>query len=248
MKTVRNINISIVIPVLGDTPALSSLLETLHSLDDAPLEIIVVDGANDPAVAACCQQFDCIRLNTRAGRGHQLHGGALRAAGNVIWFLHADADPPRDGIESIRRAVRAGAGGGYFRFHFTGRPAWYKSIIARLINVRCRFGTPYGDQGLFFRKADYIEAGGFPDAALFEEVPLVRAVRDAGRFVQLDTRIGVSPRRWERDGWIRRTLGNRLLALGYMLGLSPNTLARYYRGNQGRTHCPTISQPQEIKR
>ena len=229
MKPVRNINISIVIPVLGDTPLLATLLNTLWSLDDKPFEIIVVDGADNPDVAACCRRLGCLRLNTQAGRGHQLHSGAERASGNVIWFLHADAEPPRDAIESIRRAVRAGAIGGYFRFRFIGQATWYKSLIAMLINIRCRFGTPYGDQGLFFRKSDYLQVGGFPDAVLFEEVPLVRAVRSAGRFVPLDTSIGVSPRRWERDGWIRRTLSNRLLAIGYMLGLSPDTLARYYR-------------------
>jgi rSAM/selenodomain-associated transferase 2 len=228
MKPVHNIKISIVIPVLGDTPLLSTLLNSLWLLDDIPLEVIVVDGANNSAVTDCCRQLNSIYLNTRAGRGHQLHSGALSASGNVIWFLHADAEPPQDAIESIRRAVRAGAIGGYFKFHFMGQPAWYKSALAMLINIRCRFGTPYGDQGLFIRKTDYMQAGGFPDTILFEEVPLVHAARSAGLFVQLDAPIGVSPRRWERDGWIRRTLGNRLLAIGYMLGLSPNTLARYY--------------------
>lgn len=231
MDSPHNINVSIVIPVLGDAPLLSMLLHAVVSLDDEPFELIVVDGANDTAVAEHCQNLGCISLNTRAGRGHQLHSGAQRASGDVIWFLHADAEPPRDAIESIRRAVRAGAIGGYFRFRFAGKITWYKSWIAKLINVRCRFGTPYGDQGLFIRKIEYLRAGGFPDTALFEEVPLVRAARASGRFVQLDASIGVSPRRWERDGWIRRTLGNRLLAIGYMLGLSPDTLARYYRMN-----------------
>ena len=31
------------------------------------------------------------------------------------------------------------------------------------------------------------------------------------------------------DGWVRHTLENRLLALGYMLGVSPQTLAARYR-------------------
>jgi len=226
---VRNINISIVIPVLDDTRALSSLLDALRALHDSPCEIIVVDGAENATVAGCCRRFACIYLNARAGRGHQLHTGALHATGNVIWFLHADAEPPREAIESIRRSIRAGAIGGFFKFRFAGRLAWHKSLIATFINIRCRFGTPYGDQGIYIRKTDYLRAGGFADTALFEEIPLVRAARSAGRFVQLDTPLGVSPRRWERDGWLRRTLGNRLLAFGYMFGLSPATLARYYR-------------------
>jgi rSAM/selenodomain-associated transferase 2 len=226
---VRNINISVVIPVLGETSVLSALLDALRALDDKPLEIIVVDGTGNPTVAECCRHHACVYLNARTGRAHQMHTGALQASGNVVWFLHADAQPAQDSFEAIRRAVRAGAIGGYFRFRFTGKPTWYKSLIASLINIRCRVGTPYGDQGLFMRKTTYLQTGGFPDIALFEEVTLVRAARAAGRFVRLDGTIGVSPRHWERDGWIRRTLGNRLLAIGFMLGLSPKRLARYYR-------------------
>lgn len=228
MNAARNIDVSIVIPVLADAPALSALLATLRRASDAPLEIIVVDGAADATIADLCRQHECRHLHSRAGRGHQLHSGALQATGDVIWFLHADAAPPPDGIESIRRAVRAGAIGGCFRFRFSGAQNRRKSLIATLINIRCRFGVPYGDQGLFFRRNTYIDTGGFADTAVFEEVPLIRATRAAGRFVHLESPIGVSPRRWERDGWLRRTIGNRLLACGYMIGLSPDTLARYY--------------------
>ena len=239
MDPVRNITISIVIPVLGETTVLATLLDVLRSLDDDPLEIIVVDGTNEPGVTECCRNHACIHLNTRSGRAHQMHAGALQSSGNVIWFLHADTRPSADSIEAIRRAVRAGAVGGYFRFRFTGNPAWYKSLIASLINFRCRFGVPYGDQGLFIRKTTYLQTGGFPDIALFEEVTLVRAARASGRFVRLDGSIGVSPRHWERDGWIRRTVGNRLLVFGFMLGLSPNRLARFYRfaAQEERAKC-----------
>ena len=228
MNAARNIDVSIVIPVLADAPALSTLLETLRRAADAPLEIIVVDGAADPAIAELCRQYACRYMQCRAGRGHQLHTGALQAAGDIIWFLHADAVPPPDGIESIRRAVRAGAIGGCFRFRFSGPSKRRKSLVAALINIRCRIGIPYGDQGLFIRRNTYVDTGGFADTAVFEEVPLVRATRAAGRFVYLEAPIGVSPRRWERDGWLRRTIENRLLAFGYMIGLSPNTLARFY--------------------
>ena len=229
MTTVRNLNISIVIPVFNDLAALKALLEKIGSFTDQPHEIIVVDGSQNAEIAklAAVRQFHY--LTSRAGRGHQLHQGAGQAGGNVLWFLHADAEPPADSLEAIRRAVRAGALGGYFRFRFTGRPAWYKTWLARLINIRCRYGVPYGDQGLFMRRSAYFDNGGFPDTALFEEVPLIRAVRSAGRFVSIESSIGVSPRRWERDGWIRRTLGNRLLAFGYTIGLPADTLARYYR-------------------
>ena len=110
-----------------------------------------------------------------------------------------------------------------------GKVTWYKRLLASFINIRARFGVPYGDQGLFIRNSNYMAMDGFRDAPLFEEVSLVKTARGLGNFVEIATPIGVSPRRWEQDGWFRRTLENRLLALGYMLGISPQTLSRRYR-------------------
>ena len=222
--------VSVVIPVLGDHLALGQLLDRIGDMSVQPVEIIVVDGSDDRACAAVCARHRCVRLRTRPGRGHQLHAGAMRSAGEVLLFLHADAAPSPDMIERLCEAVTAGAIGGYFQFRFTGAAAWYKSLLATLINLRCRFGIPYGDQGLFITRSTYMQTGGFADVPLFEEVQLVRAARKAGRFSQVNTPIGVSPRRWERDGWLRRTLHNRLLAVGFMLGVSPARLAQSYAG------------------
>lgn len=220
--------ISIVIPVLDDFQHLTELLHDLRATDGAD-EIVVVDGGDDARCASLAKRNQCVYLRTRAGRGHQLHAGAERANGDVIWFLHADARPPTSALESIRREIAGGAIGGYFQFRFLGRLTWYKRLLAWFINIRARVGVPYGDQGLFFRRFDYVALGGFPDAPLFEEVSLVKAARRHGRFVRIAAPIGVSSRRWEQDGWVRHTLENRLLALGYMLGISPQTLAARYR-------------------
>ena len=224
--------ISVVIPVLGDFKALAEILDHLRSSAGRPDEIIVVDGANDTNCAELCADHDCVYLSTSPGRGHQLDAGANHASGNVIWFLHADCRPPTSAVDRIRGRISEGAIGVYFRFQFTGKVTWYKRLLAWLINLRSRIGVPYGDQGLFIRRSHYSDIGGFPDTPLFEEVPLVKAARRNGRFVQLAVPIGVSPRRWERDGWLRRTLANRMLALGYTIGISPVKLARHYQSGQ----------------
>jgi rSAM/selenodomain-associated transferase 2 len=224
-----NLTVSVVIPVLDDREPLTKTLEAFRSAKIDPDEIIIIDGSRDSECASLAFKYHCIYLRTRAVRGHQLHAGARRASCDVIWFLHADAHPPVSAITLIRDEIARGAVGGYFRFRFAGEQTWYKRLLAWLINIRTRFGVPYGDQGLFIRNSSYAAAGGFPDTPLFEEVTLVKAARNDGRFVEIDAPIGVSPRRWERDGWLRRTLANRLLALGYMLGISPQTLARRYR-------------------
>jgi rSAM/selenodomain-associated transferase 2 len=233
--------LSVIIPVLNDSAALASLLETLAAMPAGPDEVLVVDGGGDDACRAVCQAAGARWIASRPGRGAQLDAGARAAAGDWLWFLHADASPPPAGAAAIREAMTAGRAGGWFRFRFTGTAHALARLIATLTNWRCRFGVPYGDQGLFAAAAAYRRAGGFPDQPLFEEVPLVRGLRRAGTFSPLALSIGVSPRRWEQDGWLRRSLWNRALALGYMLGVPPGRLARRYR-HSGRRNGPDADQ------
>ena len=48
-------------------------------------------------------------------------------------------------------------------------------------------------------------------------------------FAPMTVSIDVAPQRWERDGWLRRSLKNRILTLRYMLGASPVELAKSYQ-------------------
>jgi len=238
MKTAHDTGVSIVIPVLGDTARLARLLDRLDGGSPAqsgPPEYVVVDGAADKTCRRLCEARGCRYITTRAGRGHQLHAGAAAARGEVLWFLHADTEPPGDALDRIDEAIQDGAVGGWFRFCFAGESSAGRRFLEACINWRSRIGIPYGDQGLFVRRDVYDDIGGFPDLPLFEEVPVVRGARRRGRFMPLDSAIGVSPRRWDRDGWVRRTAANRALALGHALGLHPRRLARHYPGPDRRS-------------
>jgi rSAM/selenodomain-associated transferase 2 len=221
--------VSVVIPVTGDHERLVRLLDQLSGLPDPPDEIVVVDGGSSAGCRSVARRYHCVYVGTRAGRGHQLHAGALRASGDVLWFVQTDAELPDDGVTLIRHSHRQGCAGGFFTFCFTGPATWRKRLIARLINWRTRVGMPYADQGIFVTRSSYDSAGGFADTPLFEQVPLVRRLRQLGAFTCMPARIGVSPRRWERDGWLRRSAGNRLLALAYIAGVPPRRLARRYQ-------------------
>lgn len=229
MTVVPAPHLAVVVPVLGDVEALGRLLAALATQDPPPAAIVVADGADAPECRALCARHGARHLAVPAGRGRQLAAGARAAGGDVLWFLHADVAIPQGATRALLGAVASGAAGGCFRFRFAGRATAARALLATLIDLRSRAGVPYGDQGLFATRAAYEAAGGFADAPLFEEVPLVRALRRNGRFVHLDLPIGVSPRRWERDGWVRRTVENRLLALAYAAGVSPARLARRYR-------------------
>jgi hypothetical protein len=251
LKVPMDATLSVIVPTLNDDAALARLLPQLQALEPAPAEIIVVDGAGAGAlagtgtgtgmgtdtgagsagsatrelVAAAGARY----LASDPGRGTQLDLGARAATGSLLWFVHADAAVPPGSARALHDACARGAQGGYFRFRFDGAPRWHKRLLEACIAWRCRVGTVYGDQALFVKRDAYLAAGGFAHEPLFEEVPLVRALKAGGRFVALPQAVIVSARRWERDGYLRRTLLNRLLALGHAAGIAPRRLASAYR-------------------
>jgi rSAM/selenodomain-associated transferase 2 len=223
--------IAIIIPVLGDTVALCSLLERLRGWTIQPAEIIVVSAEPDLELISLCNKRDCRYLESIACRGTQLDQGVTTARSDVVWFLHADSEPHADSLTAISSSIADGAEGGYFRFKFAGKPAWWKRLLEHLILLRTRLGgIPYGDQGIFARRTAYRDAGGFTHQPLFEEVTLVKNLRTRGHFRSFALPIGVAPRRWERNGWCHRSLANRGLVIRYVLGARAERLAKRYDG------------------
>ena len=227
--TEDQLSISIIIPVKQDTDALAELLEQLQVDLRGSDEILVVSAEQSQASAEICSQYGARLLHHQGSRGARMNRGAGAARNRILWFLHADAEPVAAAPQIVRNTIGGGAAGGYFRFRFRGAAKLVKRALEACINFRTRFGIPYADQGLFMTRLAFDDAGGFADQSLFEEVALVKALRAHGQFIRLPASLGVSPRRWERDGWWRRTLHNRLLVLGYRLGVPNNTLAKIYR-------------------
>jgi rSAM/selenodomain-associated transferase 2 len=224
------VELSVVIPVLDDDAALKRLLDGLRADPAHSIEIVVVSGSPEPDTRALCDRYGCVYLETEPNRGHQLHVGACQARGEVLWFLHADAAPAPESIALIHEKLEKGAESGCFRFDFQGNQDWRGRLLARLINLRVALGgIPYGDQGLFVTREAYFDCGGFLRQPLFEEVGLIRGLRARGTFELLTLPIGVATRRWERDGWWRRSWMNRWLAFRYMCGVPAADLARRYQ-------------------
>lgn len=224
---------SVIIPCYHDEEKLACLLGQLQQLPHKPWEIIVVDAADSADCATICAQNQAQRLVSKPCRGEQLLAGAALAKGDIFWFLHADAQLSADPLTAMTKALEQGAIGGYFRFRFAAPRAWPALILEPAIALRCRFGVPYGDQGIFMARSSYYQVGGHASWPLFEEVPLVRAARQLGKFFPLSEPIFVDPCRWQRDGWWRRTWHNRKLALNFICGAAPQELASRYHSKIG---------------
>lgn len=227
------LNYSVIIPCFHDEEKLACLLAQLQKLPYRPWEIIVVDAANSESCAEICTQFQTQRIISEPCRGQQLLTGAAQAKSDILWFLHADAQLSNDPLTAMTKAIAQGAIGGYFRFRFAAPHAWPAFILEPMIALRCRIGVPYGDQGIFIARSVYHQIGGHASWPLFEEVPLVRAARRFGKFLPLPESIFIDPRRWQRDGWWRRTWHNRKLALNFMCGVTPQELASRYHSKIG---------------
>lgn len=224
-------DLAIVIPVLADVDALSTLLRAIAAWPRKPAEILVVAARPSATLTELAAAHGARLLEHQTNRGAQLDHGARHARARVLWFLHADVEVPPDAPAAIEAALAQGAESGCLRFAFQGPPTWYKRLLATLTALRIRMGgVAYGDQGIFALRAAYLEVGGFPHEPLFEEVRLVRRLKKRGTFRMLPTPIAVSTRRWDRDGWWRRSWHNRWLAVCFALGVPPQRLVGAYQG------------------
>ena len=225
---------SVVVPTLDEAQALPALLSDLRALP--AMELIVADGGSSDGTREIASSFGATVITGSRGRGAQLRAGAAAAHGDILCFLHADARLDARACEALASLVHGWRDDGTawaFRLRILGRGPAFR-VVERGANLRSRLGLPYGDQGLIVSRALYERAGGFPDVPLMEDVSLIRAIARHGRVRLLRASIGVSARRWERDGVMRRSIRNLVLLLRWYAGASPSDLAREYERSAGR--------------
>ena len=221
--------VTVIVPVLDDRRCLERALASLGV--DPRVEIIVVNGgARTPAMIALERAAPHVHwLASAPGRGRQMNAGARQARGDWLLFLHADTRLPAGWIEELERAGRGSAVGGSFRFRLDAA-RWWARVLERGVAARVRWlDLPYGDQGLFVRRQAFAALGGFRELPLMEDVDFVRRLRRLGRLDHSALPAVTSARRWESDGWIRRTIENLLLTLLFLAGVAPSRLATRYR-------------------
>jgi rSAM/selenodomain-associated transferase 2/rSAM/selenodomain-associated transferase 1 len=220
--------VSIIIPALNEAVHIAaSIASARHG---QPHEIIVADGGSTDGTADLAREAGAIIINSSPGRARQMNAGAARAAGNSFLFLHSDTLLPPDYLPTVPETLsRPGVAAGAFRF-CVGEDFAGKALVEWGINLRSRCRQmPYGDQAIFLRRALFEEMGGFADMPFLEDIEFVHRLRKRGRIELLPAAIITSGRRWQQHGVLRTTLFNQLVLSGYSLGVSPATLARFYR-------------------
>ena len=226
-KSVRT-QFSIVVPVFNEAPLIRPFLQ--HLRERAPgAEIIVADGGSSDGTVdlatGLCDQL----VRSETNRAMQMNSGARAACGDVLWFVHVDAEVPQGCLDEIERIMDdPKVVGGYFRirlprglvYRLTDSFAHYAGILLRM---RC------GDHGIFCRRTVFVDIGGFPEVPLMEDVEFLRRLHRCGRVKYSERRILVSDRRYESVGSVRLTLAYGVIATLYIFGAPLSILASIYK-------------------
>jgi rSAM/selenodomain-associated transferase 2 len=222
------VRIAVVIPTRDEADRIAHAVESAR----APgVEILVADAGSQDATRERALAAGARVIACEPGRARQLAAGArAAAAADALLFLHADTRLPPGWADAVRRALGdPRVAGGAFAFRFAERsPAL--ALVEWGVRLRLALARlPYGDQGIFVRRAVLDAIGGVPQAPLMEDLDLVRAMKRHGRLALLRDPAVTSARRYLERGVFRTVAKNALALLGWALGAPRERLAAWYR-------------------
>lgn len=230
----RNAFVSIIIPTVNEISNVRRQAEMLAPLSEA--EVIFVDGGSSDGTlhelqACCCAHSNLRFMHAPRRRSLQMNAAARLAKGEWLIFLHADTFLPAESFHCFMQRSRAprALNAGAFTFRVSNE-RWAYRYLELYVGIRSRvLKLPYGDQALFVRRSLFEALGGYrEDFPLMEDVDLVRRLHQHRGFEILPAPVYTSARRFENEGYLKRTCANLYLQMLYALGVHPQKLAQHY--------------------
>ncbi len=235
--------VAVVIPMLNEAAALPRLLRSLRALEPAPDEVIAVDGGSTDGSAAIAEAAGlAVLVSPRRGRGAQINHAVAAATAALVCVLHADTILPDDAIAVIRatmadpRLALAGftpliSGPDTVRWG-TSLHNWLKTWYAPLLFRPHLFlrgaRLLFGDHAMFFRRADFLRAGGCDTSLMImEDADLCIRLHRFGRTRLVNRVVITSDRRVAAWGAIRANLVYLKVGFRWGVGLRRG-LDRHY--------------------
>jgi hypothetical protein len=162
-------------------------------------------------------------LTAPRGRGTQLATGIAAATRPWLLLLHADTILPPDWRDALHDdPTRAG----YFRFVLDSDDPRARRLECMVAWRNRVLGLPYGDQGLLIHR-DLLRTVGMKPLPLLEDVDLIRRI-GRSRLLALPADAVTSARKWERDGYLRRSARNLFCLSLWFAGVPPRLIQRIY--------------------
>jgi rSAM/selenodomain-associated transferase 2 len=219
--------VSVVIPVLNEAEGIARMLMQLRQA--GVWQSIVVDGGSDDDTVSLAHLHADVVLSSPRGRARQMNAGADVAEGEVLLFLHADTDLPREFLQLLTDALSdPRVVGGRFDVRLDAE-GWPFRMIETLMNTRSRLTKiSTGDQAIFVRREVFQKMGGYPELELMEDIEFSRGLKREGGIACLRERVTTSARRWQRDGITRTIVKMWILRLCHFFGVSTTRLRTHY--------------------
>ena len=209
--------ISVIVPTLNEAENLPKCLAAVRK-NEGPCELLVVDGGSTDETREIAARCDAqvIRAPVRQ-RAAQLNLGAMRAAGSILLFLHADTLLPPSALQRIRASLTVdGVGGGAFARRFD-LDSIFLRFTCGMAEVRNRvIGWHLGDQAIFAKRTCFEQLGGYRLLDQFEDLDFSRRLAASTRIVTLRPPVISSARRFAKEGPVNRTVRDLFLTVAYL--------------------------------
>ncbi len=220
--------VSVVIPALNEEEWIAGAVQSAFGAGAA--EVILVDGGSYDRTTRFATAAGARILLAEPMRARQLNRGAQSASNASLIFLHADSRLPAGAAAAVEEALDHNIVFGGFRIQFSelGRRL---RLAENMINFRSiLMRAPWGDQAQFIRRDMLLASGGFPDIPIMEDYELARRMKRKGGVRVLPLTVTTSGRRFLQKGLWRTAAINWSIIWRYHRGVSPEELARIYRG------------------
>lgn len=222
--------LSVIIPTYNEEEAIASLVSHLLSNPGGVVEeVLVIDGGSTDQTVAVAQRAGAqVHLAPWKGRADQMNYGARLARGEVLYFVHADTQPPSGYVADIQASLRMGYSIGGFRSRFDAvHPLLtLNSYFSRFDCLTCRGG----DQTLFVTRALFDQLKGYDNYyVVMEDFDFIRRARCQLPFRVMPREAQVSARKYQENSYGRVTIANFTVFTMFRLGFSPRLLLRTYQ-------------------
>ncbi len=224
--------ISVIIPTFNEEKNIGPLVEYLRNEGGHTLqEIIVADGGSQDKTAELAQKAGAVVVvSPKKGRAAQMNYGVSFATAEILYFVHADARPPKSFVADIQAAVGEGYFSGCYRFRFDSDKTILKlNNYLTHLNILTARG---GDQTLFITRRLFDELDGFDEYyVIMEEYDLLRRLWGKNRkvFKIIPKDVFVSARKYDTNSWARVQLANLVAMTLFRCGASPTRIAGTYK-------------------
>ncbi len=224
--------ISIIVPTYNEECTISDqidyLLKGIEGLSKA--EIIIIDGgsSDETMFKARSKNVTAVRSPSK-GRAAQMNYGASIAKNDILYFVHADTQPPLTFVDDILESFTSNYESGCYRYQFKDYPTPLLRINAyctRFKRIMCRGG----DQTLFIKKDLFNELGRFrEDYLIMEDYDFIQKLMNRKSFRVIQKDAFVSARKYDHNGYFQVNFANLVVFMMYFAGASQELMVHAYK-------------------